>query len=45
MKPTTLFEIRNAAKSMFSDPAVISVNIIASFGEVTVYRDGVVKIA
>jgi len=45
MKPTTLLEIRNAAKSMFSDPAVISVNIIASFGEVTVYRDGVVKIA
>lgn len=38
--PTTLADIRKAAASMFADPAVISINIIASFGEVTVYRNG-----
>ena len=38
--PTTLTEIRNAAASMFADKAVISVNITASFGMVTVYRNG-----
>jgi len=38
--PTTLTEIRNAANSMFSDDAVLSVNITASFGIVTVYRNG-----
>jgi hypothetical protein len=38
--PTTLTEIRNAAASMFADKAVISANITASFGMVTVYRNG-----
>ena len=42
MKPTTLLEIRNAAASMFNDKAVISVNIEASFGIVTVLRDGTI---
>lgn len=38
--PSTLNEIRACAASMFSDPAVESVNVGASFGEVTVKRDG-----
>jgi hypothetical protein len=42
-KPTTLTEIRNAAASMFNDSAVLSVNIEASFGVVTVFRDGIIK--
>jgi len=42
MKPSTLLEIRNAAASMFNDKAVISVNIEASFGIVTVLRDGTI---
>lgn len=44
-KPTTLTEIRNAAASMFADVAVHSVNVEASFGLVTVFRDGEVKMA
>jgi len=40
-KPTTLQEIRDAAASMFKDPAVTSVNVMTGFGfECTVYRDG-----
>jgi hypothetical protein len=38
--PTTLTEIRNAAASMFDDNAVVSVNVQASFGLVTVFRNG-----
>ena len=38
--PSNLNEIRNAAAAMFSDPAVISVNVEATFGLVTVYRNG-----
>jgi hypothetical protein len=45
MKPTTLTEIRNAAASMFSDSAVVSVNVEASFGMVTVYRNGEIFMA
>jgi hypothetical protein len=40
--PSTLSEIRAAAASMFSDPAVISVNVQASFGLVQVMRDGTI---
>lgn len=40
--PATLTEIRAAAASMFADPAVVSVNVQASFGEVTVHRDGTI---
>ena len=43
--PTTLTEIRNAASSMFSDIGVHSVNVEASFGLVTVDREGNVKMA
>lgn len=43
MKPTTLTEIRNAAESMFNDAAVVSVNVEASFGVVTVFRDGSIR--
>lgn len=43
--PTTLTEIRNVAQSSFADPSVISVNVEASFGLVTVFRDGNVKLA
>jgi hypothetical protein len=43
--PTTLADIRKTAASMFADPAVISVNVIASFGEVTVYRNGDIYMA
>jgi hypothetical protein len=38
--PSNLNEIRNAAASIFSDPAVISVNVEATFGLVTVHRNG-----
>lgn len=38
--PSNLSEIRAAAASMFSDPAVTSVNVQASFGLVRVMRDG-----
>jgi hypothetical protein len=43
--PTTLNEIRNAASSMFSNPAVESVNVQATFGMVTVFRNGDIKVA
>ena len=43
--PSTISEIINCAASMFSDSSVISVNVNASFGEVTVMRDGTVKMA
>ena len=43
--PTTLADIRKTAASMFADLAVISVNVIASFGEVTVYRNGDIYMA
>jgi hypothetical protein len=43
--PSTISEIINCAASMFSDASVISVNVNASFGEVTVMRDGTVKMA
>lgn len=42
MKPTTLSEIVNAAAPMFKDPAVIFVEVEASFGKVQVRRDGTV---
>jgi hypothetical protein len=38
--PSNLTEIRQAAASMFTDPAVSSVNVQATFGLVTVYRNG-----
>ena len=38
--PSNLTEIRQAAASMFADPAVTSVNVQATFGLVTVYRNG-----
>lgn len=38
--PSTLAEIRAIALPMFSDAAVHSVNVLASFGEVTVLRNG-----
>ena len=44
-KPTTLTEIRNLVASIFNDKAVISVNVEASFGLVTVYRDGTIKMS
>lgn len=40
-----LTDFRNAAESMFNDAAVVSVNVEASFGLVTVYRDGSVRMA
>jgi len=43
--PTTLVEIRQSAECMWADPAVVSVNIIASFGEVTVHRNGQICMA
>jgi hypothetical protein len=43
--PTTLTEIRTAAQNMFNHNAVISVNIEASFGMVTVYRNGEIRTA
>ena len=44
-KPTTLLEIRNLVASIFNDKAVISVNVEAAFGLVTVYRDGTIKMS
>ena len=43
--PSTLAEVRAAAASRLSDFAVISVNIYTTFGEVTVWRDGTIKMA
>jgi len=43
--PSNLIEIRQVASSMFLDPAVISVEVQATFGMVTVYRDGEIKMA
>jgi hypothetical protein len=40
--PSTLAEIRAIAEPMFSDSAVASVNVLASFGEVEVKRDGTI---
>jgi hypothetical protein len=37
---STLDALRAIAAPMFTDPAVVSVNVQASFGIVTVYRDG-----
>ena len=42
-KPSNLTEIRKIAESTFADPAAVSVKIEATFGTVTVYRDGTVK--
>jgi hypothetical protein len=43
--PTTLNEIRNSASSMFNDKAVASVNVETTYGLVTVFRNGDIKIA
>jgi hypothetical protein len=43
--PSSLTEIRKAAESMFLDPAVISVQVRATFGIVTVFRDGTITMA
>ena len=43
--PTTLTEIINCASSSFRDPAVISVSVTATWGEVTVSRDGTIRMA
>jgi hypothetical protein len=43
--PFTISEIINCAASAFNDSAVISVNVNTSYGEVTVMRDGTVKMA
>lgn len=41
-KPSTLKAVFNAASSMFKDKSVISVVILASFGFVKVYRNGMI---
>jgi len=43
--PSNLTEIRQAASSMFLDPAVVSVEVESTFGLVTVFRDGTIKMA
>jgi|MesohylFT_1024984.scaffolds.fasta_scaffold825379_1 hypothetical protein len=43
--PSTLAEVRAAAASTLSDFAVISVNIYTTFGEVTIWQDGTIKMA
>jgi len=42
--PQTLNEIREIAASSFSDSAVSSVNVSASFGDVVVFRDNTIKL-
>ena len=42
--PNTLNEIREIAASSFSDSAVSSVNVSASFGDVVVFRDNTIKL-
>lgn len=42
--PFTVSEVVSCAASMFSDPAVVTVNVIATFGECVVIRDGTVKL-
>jgi hypothetical protein len=41
-KPSTLKAVFNAASSMFKDKSVISVVMLASFGFVKVYRNGMI---
>lgn len=41
--PKTLTEIRNAAAATLANKFVHSVNILAAFGEVTVFKNGTVK--
>ena len=43
--PATIAEIRQLAESVFADEAVISANIEAAFGKVTVNRAGEIKFA
>ncbi len=43
--PSNLAEIRALAAKVFEDPAAVSVNIQATFGAVTVDRDGNVRMA
>ena len=43
--PSNLSEIRQAAASMFLDPAVVSVEVQSTFGKVTVFRDGTITMA
>ena len=44
-KPTTIEEIRKAAQAWLEDVAVISVNIETSFGIVTVFKNGEIRMA
>ena len=44
-KPTTIEEIRKAAQARLEDVAVISVNIETSFGIVTVFKNGEIRMA
>jgi hypothetical protein len=43
--PSNLIEIRQAAAPLFLDPAVTSVGVQSTFGSVTVFRDGTIKMA
>jgi len=43
--PATLSEIRQAAASMFAELAVVSVEVQATFGLVSVNRNGEIQLA
>jgi hypothetical protein len=43
--PVTCDEIRAVAAHMFKDSAVHSVNVLASWGEVTVFPNGEIRMA
>lgn len=43
--PSNLTEIKAVADHFFKDAAVVSVNVQATFGEVTVMRDGTIYMA